>query len=303
MFIGQSLTAWERVFSTCLGKPNKIKEISAGGADQLFEYICSQKLLKNNEFVGSYRTERGVTVGFREEESREFFETRLLTRFSRDTNTSNLGSGLSIHTRHTNAGRYNEELSQFCWTTIPSFPAVDEFDMTVRDIYSALHRVGIEVLVSVAHLLQIDPQFLLDLTDLQQIAALDDHAVQDEGYGDAADGRKAPVADSLRQYSYSSSLLRICKYAAERHEAADVAEEGLRGRRRPIAFGAHTDSSFITVALLASIPGLEIVDQHSNTWVCPEVRLALTMYIRIYVCMHMLYVYYECKMLMYVCMP
>jgi len=163
---------------------------------------------------------------------------------------------------------------------------VDEFNKTVRDIYLALHRVGIEVLVSVAHLLQIDPQFLLDLTDLQQVAALDGHAVQDEGYGDTADGRQAPSADSIRQYSYSSSLLRICKYAAtEQHDTADVAEveAGFRGNRRPIAFGAHTDSSFLSVALLASVPGLEIVDQHSNTWVCPEVRLSLTMYVCMYV--------------------
>jgi isopenicillin N synthase-like dioxygenase len=32
-------------------------------------------------------------------------------------------------------------------------------------------------------------------------------------------------------------------------------------------FGAHTDSSFITIALLSSTPGLDIVDQKENRWV------------------------------------
>lgn len=144
----------------------------------------------------------------------------------------------------------------------------------MREIYSVLHRVGIEVLVSVAHLLQIDPQFLLDLTDLQHLsAALDEHAVHDEENGYVADGiDDAPLTESLRKFTYSSTLLRICKYAVEQNAAADVTKaEPHQAPRQPIAFGAHTDSSFITVALLASVPGLEIVDQHSNTWVCPEV--------------------------------
>lgn len=143
----------------------------------------------------------------------------------------------------------------------------------MREIYSVLHRVGIEVLVSVAHLLQIDPQFLLDLTDLQHLSALDEHAVHDEEIGYVTDGiDDAPMTELLRKFTYSSTLLRICKYAVEQNAAADATKaEPHQAPRRPIAFGAHTDSSFITVALLASVPGLEIVDQHSNNWVCPEV--------------------------------
>lgn len=150
----------------------------------------------------------------------------------------------------------------------------------MQEIYSALYRVGVEVLVSVAQYLQIDPQFLLDLTDLEQLSALDEHAVHDEENGYIPDGINAPTAESLRKFTYSSTLLRICKYAVEQNDVADATKTKveLRSRRRPIAFGAHTDSSFITVALLASVPGLEIVDQHSNTWVCPEVRFLMILF-------------------------
>lgn len=39
---------------------------------------------------------------------------------------------------------------------------------------------------------------------------------------------------------------------------------------REIAFGAHTDTSFISIGLCSSEPGLEILDKKSYEWVCPE---------------------------------
>ncbi len=79
---------------------------------------------------------------------------------------------------------------------------------------------------------------------------------------------------------YSSSLLRICKYSY----SADTDTSILNDRnpedtgsattaaasKHHVAFGAHTDSSFLTLALCSSTPGLELVDQASNKWVCPE---------------------------------
>ena len=40
--------------------------------------------------------------------------------------------------------------------------------------------------------------------------------------------------------------------------------------RREIAFGAHTDTSFISIGLCSSEPGLEVLDKKSYEWVCPE---------------------------------
>eukprot|EP01034_Spumella_vulgaris_P021846 gene21846-27917_t len=45
----------------------------------------------------------------------------------------------------------------------------------------------------------------------------------------------------------------------------------LAATSRVVTFGAHTDSSFLTLALCASVPGLEVVDQVHNKWVCPEI--------------------------------
>ena len=40
--------------------------------------------------------------------------------------------------------------------------------------------------------------------------------------------------------------------------------------KKNVWFGAHTDSSFLTISLCSSTPGLDIVDQETNSWVCPE---------------------------------
>jgi hypothetical protein len=39
---------------------------------------------------------------------------------------------------------------------------------------------------------------------------------------------------------------------------------------REIAFGAHTDTSFISIGLCSAEPGLEILDKKSFKWICPE---------------------------------
>ena len=40
---------------------------------------------------------------------------------------------------------------------------------------------------------------------------------------------------------------------------------------REIAFGAHTDTSFISIGLCSEDPGLEILDRKTKKWICPEI--------------------------------
>ena len=61
------------------------------------------------EAVGGYRADQAVAVGYRVEDQREFFETRLYR------------PGLSVN---------------------PSFPEVDDYDQTVVDLFECLSRAG-----------------------------------------------------------------------------------------------------------------------------------------------------------------
>jgi len=93
----------------------------------------------------------------------------------------------------------------------------------------------------------VDKQFFLDLTDVECNGVLPE-VVKKDGV----------------HRNLSSSLLRVCRYSGD-----DGKADGDEGDKRNW-FGAHTDSSFITIALLSSTPGLDIVDQAENRWVCPE---------------------------------
>ena len=63
-------------------------------------------------------------------------------------------------------------------------------------------------------------------------------------------------AAEIPQGHLTSSVLRVCKYSPG-------------GRRHELAFGEHTDSSFVTVALCSTVPGLEI-KSISGDWIKPE---------------------------------
>ena len=55
----------------------------------------------------------------------------------------------------------------------------------------------------------------------------------------------------------SASVLRLCRYVAPAGEP-----------RKRVCFGAHTDTTFCTVAPCAATPGLEVLDH--GTWTSPE---------------------------------
>eukprot|EP01041_Mallomonas_annulata_P003832 gene3832-7635_t len=56
---------------------------------------------------------------------------------------------------------------------------------------------------------------------------------------------------------WSSSVLRICHYPNT-------------SSGRSVLFGAHTDTSFVTIAPLSRVSGLEVLDLNDGVWHCPE---------------------------------
>ncbi len=67
------------------------------------------------------------------------------------------------------------------------------------------------------------------------------------------------------QGSVSMSPHRLCKYM----------EKGSTDSKKPVVksketFGAHTDTSFVTIVPVAAVSGLEIFDEEANKWFRPE---------------------------------
>jgi isopenicillin N synthase-like dioxygenase len=221
-----ALSAWEETFAAAFALPASEKEAA-----------------------GSYRTECGVSVGYRVESEREFFETRIRSDAS----------------------------------TEPLFAQVASYDIVVQNLYSALNKAAAVAFSEVATYMQIDYKLFLDITDIETNGILAEMTMKSKATG-----------ETCSKPNLSSTLLRICKYqdaldAAEGQ--GNVASEHIEGSifkaparstqpeddvtKTPTAtgsvwFGAHTDSSLLTLSLCSSTPGLDIVDQKDNRWVAPE---------------------------------
>lgn len=130
--------------------------------------------------------------------------------------------------------------------SVPDYNQVEMFQTTVRQLYAAILDVAKLVLTIIANnILLIDSASLLDLTDIVPNLILLNEEVAVE-----------------TEVKLASSLLRICYY------------EGLETEEtKTVRFGAHTDTSFITVALHSSVPGLEIADQSIRKWIRPEAQM------------------------------
>ena len=195
------------------------------------------------ERAGTYRVDQGVSVGYRVDSEREFFESRL-------TSTS---------------------------LPEPNFPSVPDYAGTVLCMYSIFSKIARRCMEDVACSVGLDVQAFLDLTDVDCAGILPESA---PSKGSAYFGVKELIP------TLSSSLLRICKYKSTDHEVeedaqvVDPEQDALSPSQESTAhhapgkknvwFGAHTDSSFLTISLCSSTPGLDIVDQETNSWVCPE---------------------------------
>ena len=114
-------------------------------------------LESNLKIKSGIYTECGVSVGYRSDLEREFFETRIT-------------SGGSCE---------------------PSFISIKDYNDLVVEIYQILNKVAITIFNMIGNVLGIDPEFFIDLTDINSNGVL-------------------PFLNEDEQYS--SSLLRICNY-------------------------------------------------------------------------------------------
>jgi len=131
----------------------------------------------------------------------------------------------------------------------PSFPEVPRYDDTVKLLFGLLSQIAECVLRSILGEIGLDPRSILDLTDLQDCLSSE------------------PSSSSSAPTSPSSSLLRVCSYPS----SDQGGREGEGGFAEiDIAFGAHTDTSFLTVAPASSVPGLEVWNRQTRSWVLVE---------------------------------
>lgn len=167
--------------------------------------------------------------------------------------------GVSVGYRHDEEREFLETRLSSSGACEPNFHDIVGYSDTIAALYSALNRIAVVILNEISDLLGWDRSMLLDLTDLKYNGVLP--------FVPVSSGKKTCDADSnvkstdMRQ-QYSSSLLRICKYV---HDVSSCGP-----KPKSVSFGAHTDSSFITVAPVSTTPGLEVVDQQGNYWTCPE---------------------------------
>lgn len=185
--------------------------------------------LDAKEGAGVYRNDQGVALGFRKEDQREFFETRLYRGGSG-------GGGVRVS---------------------PSFAAdVPSYDTVVEGLFSALSRVSLSVLSALCRGPGLDARAIADLTDLA--------VAKSEG----------PSGDAAPR-EISSSLLRVCYYPptdAPTPLAPTLSDDpplpppatATDPSDAQVAFGSHTDTSFLTIGLLSSSPGLEVLDQRQG---------------------------------------
>ena len=139
--------------------------------------------------AGKYRNEQGVAIGYRRDDSREFFETRIRNR-----------------------------LHPFCEPSIP----VAYYNTTVLDLWMYLTSVATMVLVHLcANILHCDPFFLLDMTDLLLTPHILAHSLK-ENPREGSIFEQINDENNIIQHDLflSSSILRICRYPQAKHFAS-----------------------------------------------------------------------------------
>lgn len=142
-----------------------------------------------------FHSDDGFTLGYKVEDSREFFETRLRSD-----------------------------------GTIEPDMQVSGYAAMVARTMGQLAELGSKVLAALAIHFHIEPSTLLALVDSSY---------------------STPFSSI-----YSSSVLRICSYKPCSSEQ--------------MSFGAHTDTSLLTIAPLARVEGLELFDNYTLQWQRPE---------------------------------
>jgi len=179
---------------------------------------------------GKYRVRNGQAVGYRRDELREFFETR-------------------FHRKD--------------WSRCdPSYPGVEGYDECVQKMARFLAGVGNACLVAISKHLGLDETFLRNLTDATPLDSstmteTETHRKRNDNINEGGDddNNNNNNDDDDDDDNVSSALLRICSYPKGEHNASTDPDN------TRVAFGSHTDTSFITVSPCSSVSGLEIQDR------------------------------------------
>lgn len=121
----------------------------------------------------------------------------------------------------------------------PHSPIISHKEMVIM-LWELLRKISNSILSCMAHTLGVEDRYFLDLIDKNEL-----------------------VENEL-----SSTLMRICSYPYD----PDMRNPNPIGERcnTSLAFGAHTDVSFLTLGPFSSVSGLEIQDLSGGRWVPVE---------------------------------
>ena len=183
-----------------------------------------------------YRNEHALPIGHRIDDQRHFFETRVLTK------TTLTSKAISC----------------------PRYPHVKNYDLIVLVLFWLLGRFASNALQALLLNIGVYPLSMLglcDVADVEYNARILD-AIRNLLFKEqCAECPTSEEADTMTN-DVSSSVLRVCCYPTSSVSSS-------------IAFGAHTDTTFLTLGPMSSVPGLEMFDFASASWIAVEELNAL----------------------------
>ena len=141
--------------------------------------------------------------------------------------------GATLGIRRDETREFFETRRSFDGAVDPSVPGVIGYDECVLEMFDTLSHIGRRVVTCLTEYIHLDENYMTDLMD-QSIISEEEH--------------------------FSSSVLRICNYMPEAHCSLTNPDSP------DIAFGSHTDTSFVTVAPVSSNNGLELMDLSDGSW-------------------------------------
>ena len=211
------LSEWEQCFSSAFALPQETKEAE-----------------------GVFRNDQGVALGYRQEDQREFLETRVYR-------------GSKGHGPH---------------VVSPSFAErVTDYDAFVNGIFSILSNAALAVLEVLCMGPGLDFRCITDLTDLPQSAS--DKGIDMEISSSLLRICSYPLVPELPDalpVPPPNSMTEPTPPMASPATSTDPSDA-------QIVFGSHTDTSFLTIGLLSRTPGLEVLD-HERGWIKIEEKAA-----------------------------
>ncbi len=236
----------------------------------------------------TYRNERGLPVGYRRDDEREFFESRtfVLEHSSCDGTKNSNSSSADTVSNTGNVGARNDGASigpnNCTYDNITSGTDVPPhvLDLCPRYVRKPLasllsllliylmRRCTVYSITALAGAIGLDPNCFLDVVDVNDASntRLLLTTIASTVRQSAQSARQRPNPSTFRVSEVSSSLLRVCSYPhPESNAFANKKVMGDTGDKaaptKEIAFGAHTDTTLLTLGLLSDSPGLELYDK------------------------------------------